>query len=675
MADFPRLNGWQGWLKYGYTDLDPFKRPVPAPIAGIFDDSNGDLRTLQFNPAWSPLITGALSRLEFPELYLSDGENTVQDVRKLINYVAGIETLELPAPSETTCTYYPSYYAGIEYIPHNPFDGNSTFDPLYPVAPFFRFGAIDTILPNWLEDFFLSTLEWATGYRENDIFVSYLSLPTLTNPFDGLDYPTIKLTVQGSGKVSLHLLSVPFGGRALVSLDPPDIGDLFNAIWSENDRLLELNRDIVSVPPETDLDNIEEVIFSEDGTHEIYITFLPVINDETPFFQMGGGFRGYELCGNLTVIDPVSGQPIDFTDSENSYQEGMIIMSTDDMRNAVKRGILDVFSLAVGANGDGTVSNLQSPISIGTDSDGNLAIGVDRNGAIDVTASTDLQESQKYGGCHEIAIGISTLLGEIILQRTTNGRTADRVSELMRYIYVLVPVADTIDAFRDAIDGTLYANATNEITPVLNTLSLERHLYCYGATKRQTQIWINEFENGNSQDSADIADWWRAVVDSISAEQFALWYSEGLAKPNQGYLTSGCFSLPFEFTFTAPEIEASAYRPFDTFPNFGSVKYSAQIEGVIKNADNEEFNGIYLRVPNSDYLYRPLEVRYNGSNRKAPNSQPPNGEGKLTGLTYSIGGSGTKGGANGMIGISTEFEAWRAKTPLSGELNITFEVV
>lgn len=244
----------------------------------------------------------------------------------------------LPTATDTQCTYFPSWYSGIEYLPYNPFS-DADLPSGYNIAPFFRFKKINTIFPNFIDDWFQGLVENTTGYLEEDIFVSFFSLPTLTNPFNGLDYPTLKLTVQGTGYVRLRMLSVPFGGRALVSIgDPPNIGDIFNALWSPDDRIIELQRDIIAAVPETDLDVIEEIIFDEAGTHEIWVTFLPTLNDETPFFQFGGGFRGYEVCGALTVIDPITGLPLDLS---NPFQDGVTILTPQEICDIVESCLPD----------------------------------------------------------------------------------------------------------------------------------------------------------------------------------------------------------------------------------------------------------------------------------------------------------------------------------------------
>ena len=324
----PPLSQWNGWLHhFGYVHADPFSRPLPIPASGIFDTP--DIQ-ICFNSEWKPLLLGALTRLAYEELYIKDDSHDGIWARNQIEDFMGAFTGTNPCQPQsieaTECAYYPSYYAGIEYIPYNPFS-DTTLPSGYNVAPFFRFNRIDTWFPNWIDDWFHGVIENTTGYLENDVFVSFFSLPTLTNPFDGLDYPTLKITVQGEGTMKLRFLLVPFGGRALITFDPPDVTDIFNSIWSTEDRIIELNRDVVSLIPETDLDAIEEVKLVGDTTHTVYVTFLPTINDESPVFQFGGGFRGFEICGGLTLIDPATDLPVDPTDP---LQEGTILVTQEE---------------------------------------------------------------------------------------------------------------------------------------------------------------------------------------------------------------------------------------------------------------------------------------------------------------------------------------------------------
>lgn len=522
MADFPKIPFWDGsywYWRHGYDNLDPFQRPIPAPVAGIFDNSGGDMRTVCFNPAWSPILTGALSRLTVSELYLSDGEETVQDVLKFMNLIAGIGDNPCAPQSitETQCAYYPSWYAGIEYIPHNPFNPSGTFDPLYPVAPFFRFANIDTVLPDWLENFFQSSIENVTGYLENDVFVSYLSVPTVQNPFDGLDYPTIKITVQGSGKLSLHLLAVPAGGRALVSIgDTVGIDDIFTALWSKDDRILELNRDIFATVPETDVDVIEEIFLETDGTHEIYIMFLPVVNDETPFLQYGGGFRGYELCGNLTVIDPASGETIDFTNKEISLQEGVILTTYDDLLKALNDHqtiISQAWLLALDSD------NIRSDVTIDKDS---KQVTLGQSGLISKELPTDITSLQKNSGAATFQAKQFNLLFENMNGWITDGFALTTIQNLVR-AYLQPDDPGAVDTL-----VTAYVNATPAFNISLNVANLAEDIYSsgdffsgvYNHALDQTEVVLNEV----------IA--WAGHTGNVLRD----WFDKGYEAPNDDYL-------------------------------------------------------------------------------------------------------------------------------------------
>ena len=192
------------------------------------------------------------------------------------------------------CIEQPTNYGQITYLPKDPYTGVGD-DTGYLLPPFIRFGDI-------LPDMLLGFAESLTGYQPNDILVLLGSLPI------GIDFdeilealenglPRFQIAVQGKGRVLLHLLMVPFGGRAVVSVDNEiSVVDLIAGSVTDDYITVELEADHSSIPPEKDIEHIEEIKINDDGEHIIYVQFVPVINDALIPLNFGGGLRSVEIC-------------------------------------------------------------------------------------------------------------------------------------------------------------------------------------------------------------------------------------------------------------------------------------------------------------------------------------------------------------------------------------------
>lgn len=189
-----------------------------------------------------------------------------------------------PIMSEQECFEYPTYASFIGYEPENPYVQPDLVPDGYLIPPFYVNGQ------NGHDD---------EGYQEFDVISPFGAFEFLGNWFDILDgfLPQITIIVNGAGKAFVKLLPVFNGGMACVTLDaPPNLADIFLGIITGGDNILDLNLDVVSVPPETAKEIIYELDIVGTGIHTIYITFLPVVDDASVPLRYGGGFRGVQLC-------------------------------------------------------------------------------------------------------------------------------------------------------------------------------------------------------------------------------------------------------------------------------------------------------------------------------------------------------------------------------------------
>lgn len=204
-------------------------------------------------------------------------------------------------PEEDFCLDYETSDSSIiTFEPQDPHTEPDLTPPGYLMPPFWVVGEVlPEFLPDWFAELITDIIEQFTGYEDDDVLTTIGSFPILGNwdtiLTEGL--PRFTINVEGAGRVQLHLLSVPLGGRLLVSVDIDfDIGDIIGGIIDEGFKLIELERDYSSSPPELDVDHIEEIVLEGSGAHVIYCTFLPVVDIDAVPLKFGGGIRSVTWC-------------------------------------------------------------------------------------------------------------------------------------------------------------------------------------------------------------------------------------------------------------------------------------------------------------------------------------------------------------------------------------------
>jgi hypothetical protein len=189
--------------------------------------------------------------------------------------------------TEPECDNYLPYAPFADYWPMNPYNDPDTVPDGYLVPPFTRNTDLE-----YPEIF---------GYKASDIFVPFAAINIAPETILTLNYPQIKITVRGSGQIELDLLSVQLGGFAVIKVgSPPNIGDILGEIVIETGlRIIDLDNDSASIPPETDIVIAEEINIEAavNETTDVYVVFLPKINDQLPPAGFGGGIRSIGLCG------------------------------------------------------------------------------------------------------------------------------------------------------------------------------------------------------------------------------------------------------------------------------------------------------------------------------------------------------------------------------------------
>lgn len=272
---FQRLAWKNRWVRY-------IQQPL-SEVADCFQES------VLLNPE-NNLIVLSLSEFEFTRLFsaiMTGAEISYPDEshQVMVDFLKGIQCPPTLVAEE--CVTLPSYANNIKYSPANPYISPEEIPGGYLTQPFLVNGQNGNDFPD---------------YEPFDVLVPFGAITFDLNFFEDIagQLPTIEIMVQGTGTVNLHFLTSVQGGLVVVTLDnPPNLLDILAGIVTGAENIVDLNQDLVSLPPETAKDLIYPVSIDSAGIHTIYAVFLPILDDSLIPIRFGGGFRGVELCGFL----------------------------------------------------------------------------------------------------------------------------------------------------------------------------------------------------------------------------------------------------------------------------------------------------------------------------------------------------------------------------------------
>lgn len=270
-------------------------------------------RTLQMTPEQFKEITSALyvgTRISYP-----DKHGELLDV--------WLDEKDISS-SGLNCTVVPAYSNSLEYFYNDPYNDGLN-DSANLVLQWVTFQDIVEVFPQWLQDVYnlfggVDTLDLRLGYRNDDVFfVPNSTFDNILSPFDFTNallsfpqqfLPSIVLRFRGTGNVRANVLSTPAGGSVIAVLDRSfTLQETIDAINAQDFTSLasiqsaELQRDIIQFPPETVANVTFEWDIIDDTDHTIELFYIPRFNDSIEFIGFGGGFRNFEICDGITLID------------------------------------------------------------------------------------------------------------------------------------------------------------------------------------------------------------------------------------------------------------------------------------------------------------------------------------------------------------------------------------
>lgn len=261
-------NAWRGEQEQTVEGADCF-----APFVSLNPTENLivlNLTEQEYLEMFSALYAGA--EFTYPEKYL----------QIIANFLKGIHCP--PELEEQECYDYSTYASFMRYTPTNPYITPDEVPEGYETQPFIVNGENGNDIPN---------------YEHFDVIVPNAAITLDIDWWTTIagQLPTIEIMVQGEGKAFIKMLTLPNGGLAVITVDnPPDLLDIIAGIVTAGENIIDLNQDLVSLPPETAQELIFPLDIAGSGLHTIYIVFLPILDDSFIPIRFGGGFRGVQLC-------------------------------------------------------------------------------------------------------------------------------------------------------------------------------------------------------------------------------------------------------------------------------------------------------------------------------------------------------------------------------------------
>lgn len=251
---------------------------VPMPVPGIKSAKDAPLVCATFSERLVPYLLGLLEQYRWGDAFKGTALEVrqAQDVMEELRYILMSATDDCGAGE--ICRDYLPNSSIIEYAPQDPFTQPNYTPPGYTGPPF-------AIITN-------DVLAALFTLEAGDVVTGINGAP-VTTPAVGQGLARFRVRVKGAGTIELHLITLPFGGMAMITTSTPLSLPLF----------VDLVRDVSLVPPANNVVNIQEIVFDDEGDHYVDVTFLPSFGQTVTFVGYGGGLRKVNLCG----FEPMQG--------------------------------------------------------------------------------------------------------------------------------------------------------------------------------------------------------------------------------------------------------------------------------------------------------------------------------------------------------------------------------
>jgi len=526
--------------------------------------------TIPAHPDYIKLFVRAVRQLEVNRMYQRDENLSAKIVVEQWRNRTVTPLIEALANStglcdglDGECLTYPPFASFISYSPQNPYTEPDLIPDGYEQPPFYVNGRNPSqTLPN---------------YENGDVIVDFGSI-TLDTGFGLENVPQIQLCLEGSGVLELKLLSIVQGGVVVITVDnPPDILDILGGLINDDLLIVDTNQDIVSIPPETATEIIQEIEIETEGEHIVYITFLPIIDDSLIPLRFGGGLRSVSLCGNLRPcgvpeeppppplegvtelrpafqFTPECGFEYRLYDQNNEIVQdwtpvagwdenaflcfgGNMPEPIESTYDAIKNGIYDAFNDLAKQVVSG------SKFGFSVDEDGNVVIGDPNAPSAELPEDDPLttineEKAARYGGLLEVAAKLElvldkadTFFGVPSGAVTPVTSLADATAAMQAYFACDEPLmaAAMNDYYNWRLGGATQINfARGTAFPLF--------LYCNGYDYNALARYMADSSGFIFSKQAICLGLWKALVEKFYSD----FYNIGIQTPSNSYLDADC---------------------------------------------------------------------------------------------------------------------------------------
>lgn len=530
-----------GDWKRVYLDLPSWE--IVAPSEGIYDEPTVYYKA---NLRWAKLIEGFVQHLTEITAWAEAEDENFHGIQQIITF---LERIDVPFvfPEESGCNNFLPSAAFVSYYPQNPYNQPDFVPDDYLVPPFFVNDELE--YPEIM------------GYKATDVFIAPASINI--DPIDliTLNLPRIEITVKGGGQLEIDFLSVQAGSAAILKIGSmPNIIDIITGgIIEEGVRIIDLNNDSLSIPPESDIVISEEVnIEAEpDELTTVFIVFMPVIDDSLIPLALGGGIRQIGLCAFESMAGSTGVEDIRFN-QETCFLEKRIngewqavegweylaeCLGVADMatKTEITEAIVDAWEIGASRFLSGDTENVKSAIVINTDFTKEY-----KSETVPDDPDTEIDEERSSG----MGAAISVLKGvEKFLDRVdtyygaTNGTPVTPQADAIIGLSLLFQCDESL--LNLGVDAYYTYRATNPRILYDNTVTHQLYMYCKGANKL---AWDNLLIELSGYVSAKII----VVAGLTNALLPAFWtkyYEDGLDVPSTIYQDASCVPSPSEIFY------------------------------------------------------------------------------------------------------------------------------
>lgn len=568
--------------------------------------------TIPAHPDYVKLFVRAIRQLEVNRMYQRDEELSAKIVveqwrnRTVTPLIEALATgTGLCDGLDGECLAYPPFASFISYSPQNPYTEPDLVPDGYTQPPFYVNGKDNAhTLPN---------------YERGDVIVDFGSISFDTG-FGLENSPQIQLCLEGSGVVELKLLSIVQGGVVVVTVDnPPDILDIIGGVINEDLLIVDTNQDIVSIPPETAIEIIQEVEIETEGEHIVYITFLPIIDDSLIPLRFGGGLRSVSLCGNLRPCGmpeeppppPLEGVTELRPEFQFTADCGMEYRLRDQNNEIVQdwtpvQGWSDNADLCFGVGGGmATVEEICEGVSCAIEKaavaiiqgykagaindvnigyDGSTTVTPPGQAPDDTTTSSD--EEERAGGATGVRNGYQTLVKQLDTF-ITQGLTAAVMAVYLEEFFEFDDVATLEATIQIYVNWRATPNAAYTIPS-----SMAEKVYCRGLNKQVLNTWA--FNSTN----ATLDDFFIQMTNALSMNQFNYWFNQGKLVPSTDYVEYACTKFDtetIEFKQADGDFAGGAYKT-GSVVNKNNHRVLLEASGKIIDTVNGGYQDFFWKV-------------------------------------------------------------------------------